>query len=275
MANSQTGNGKEVHAADERASGPGGGGATAEASEVKRKLAWRMGFAGLMIVMLLGTLAVFDYLSAPDEPAATAPRFSEPVPVPKKDITQPLKAPEPAPEGNKAAEPEVSAAPVDKSAPPLEAPSRPEVAAQPVLPRAQPISPSTVEAPPEARATPATRPAPSVQPAAPSAPLRPEARGSEAAARPGTEEPAAAVRLPPAPPRLFSGFALQAGVFSDLHRAEELHAKLTLNGIPSTLEARVQVGPFKTRAEADAAREKMKALGIDSVMLTPKGATRR
>ena len=79
---------------------------------------------------------------------------------------------------------------------------------------------------------------------------------------------------PAAPLRLYSGFALQAGVFADPRRAEELHAKLTLEGIPSTIEARVQVGPFKTREEAEAARAKMKALGIDAVMLPTRGAKR-
>ncbi|MDQ5878038.1 MAG: hypothetical protein QG638_770, partial [Pseudomonadota bacterium] len=78
----------------------------------------------------------------------------------------------------------------------------------------------------------------------------------------------------PAPPRLFSGFAVQAGVFADAQHAEELRAKLTLNGIPSTMEARVQVGPFKTREEAEAARQKLKALGIDGILLPPKGAKR-
>ena len=73
---------------------------------------------------------------------------------------------------------------------------------------------------------------------------------------------------------MFSGYALQAGVFSDPRRAEELNARLILEGIPSTIEARVQVGPFKSRAEAEAAREKMKAMGIDAVLLLPKGAKR-
>lgn len=75
-------------------------------------------------------------------------------------------------------------------------------------------------------------------------------------------------------PRLFSGFVLQAGVFSSTKGAEELHAKLNLHGIPSTLETRVHVGPFKTRAEAEAAQHKMQALGIDPVLLTPKGSKR-
>ena len=36
------------------------------------------------------------------------------------------------------------------------------------------------------------------------------------------------------------------------------------------MEARVSVGPFKSKAEADAARDKLKALGIDSVLLPPR-----
>ena len=80
--------------------------------------------------------------------------------------------------------------------------------------------------------------------------------------------------MPPALSRLFSGFALQAGVFSDPRRAEDLQAKLMLEGIRSSIESRVEVGPFKTRAEAEAAREKMKALGIDTVLLLPKKAKR-
>ena len=88
-------------------------------------------------------------------------------------------------------------------------------------------------------------------------------------------EPAPSNPVPqPTPPRLFSGYALQAGVFSDPRRAEALHARLVNEGIPTTIVARVQVGPFKTQAEADAARARMKALGIDSVMLMPKGGKR-
>lgn len=236
-----------------------------EQSSLKRKLAWRMGFAGLMIIMLLGSLAVFDYLSAPDESESSAPRFTEPVPVPKKEITQPVKPAEPAAEASKEAkkpaEPEASALPA-------EPPARPEVTSQPVLPAAQ-----SAAAP---RALPSGRALPSAQQAAVAAAPAPARPASEA------EVVAPAARPPAAPAggtlggRLFTGFALQAGVFSDPRLAEELHAKLTLNGIPSTLEARVQVGPFKTREEAEVAREKMKSLGIDAVLLMPpKGAARR
>lgn len=104
-----------------------------DASEVKRKLAWRMGFAGLMIVGLLGALALFDRLSSlgDSEPSrAAAP--SELVPVAKKVTTQPVtrrsrSAPEVAKEPVKEPLPEVSAAPVDRSTPRADWPPRPEV----------------------------------------------------------------------------------------------------------------------------------------------------
>jgi hypothetical protein len=40
-----------------------------------------------------------------------------------------------------------------------------------------------------------------------------------------------------------------------------------LNGIPSSIEARVHAGPFKTREEADLARAKLKELGLDGGLL--------
>ena len=82
------------------------------------------------------------------------------------------------------------------------------------------------------------------------------------------------MQSPVQPSRLYNGFVLQAGVFADPRRAEELHAKLTLQGIPSTIEARVHVGPFKDKAEAEAARGKLRAMGIDPVLVMPKGGRR-
>ena len=95
-------------------------------------------------------------------------------------------------------------------------------------------------------------------------PAKPAARVLEA-------KPAQALVMP-TPQRLFAGFLVQAGVFTSAQRAEELHAKLTLSGIPSSLEARVQVGPFRTRQEAEMAQAKLRELGVESVLLPPKGA---
>lgn len=59
-------------------------------------------------------------------------------------------------------------------------------------------------------------------------------------------------------------FALRLHAFSDVATAEDLRAKLDALKIPSSLsvEAKVQVGPFKSREEAEAARAKLKQLGI-------------
>lgn len=87
---------------------------------------------------------------------------------------------------------------------------------------------------------------------------------------------APAVQAPPASPTASlaktitpKGFEVQLGVFSDMENAKQLQAKLAENGIPSHTETRVQIGPFKTRAEADQAKEKLKTLGISSV-ITPR-----
>lgn len=250
--------------------GQSGNGETREdLSTIKRKLAWRMGIAGLMIVGLLVGLALFDRLSAPSPREPEAPRFTEPVPVAKKVLTQPLTPAEPISETAKdektAAAPESSAAPAEKAAAEPEPPPPPVVAAQPVLPH--PSRPAGRAVVTESKPAPVAAGKPAEHAPAP------------AAAAPVRDEPAVAkepapTRTQPSPPRLFSGYAVQAGVFSDPRRAEALQARLVSEGIPATIESRVQVGPFKTQAEAEAARARMKELGIDSVMLMPKGVKR-
>lgn len=62
-------------------------------------------------------------------------------------------------------------------------------------------------------------------------------------------------------------FLVQVGVFGNHANAEDLLARLQAAGIPAQIESRVLVGPFASRAEADAARAKFKALGIDDSVL--------
>ena len=69
-------------------------------------------------------------------------------------------------------------------------------------------------------------------------------------------------------PTAAGGFVVQLGVFTNVSNAEELQARLSMNGIPSHLETRVQVGPFKNKAEALRAQEKLKKLGLGAGMLT-------
>jgi DedD protein len=249
--------------------------------DIKRKLVLRVVFAGFLIAVLLGALAFIDYLGRPsDEAVSTGPTFSSPVPVPRKEVSQPVKpaepaavaeVPKPAPAAEASTAPATPVAPAAAVAAPVaDTPARPEVAAQPELPRQDArSSPAPARA---SRAAGGNMSTPAEGTSAASSQFMPEPE-KPAAPAPQESRPLPAERTP-APPRLFSGFAVQAGVFADAQHAEELRAKLTLNGIPSTMEARVQVGPFKTREEAEAARQKLKALGIDGILLPPKGAKR-
>ena len=262
-----------------------------EASELRGKLVKRLAFAGVLVAMLLGTLTFFDYLASPPDEGDVRV-FSEPVPVaPRKEVSQPVKPTDSLPEPPSQPEPE----PVVETPPPP-----PEVAPQTAVVETKPEK--TPAAPSEKRVVPspaaATPKAPSRQPTSVAMPAQvsPVVRPS----RPVIEEPTypPVMQAPPAqavsptpsarvtevrrtspqvvPPssiaRLFSGFSLQAGVFANTQRAEELHAKLTLSGLPSTLETRVQVGPFRSRQEAEAAQEKLRELGVETVLLAPKGA---
>ncbi|SDI72832.1 SPOR domain-containing protein [Propionivibrio dicarboxylicus] len=240
-------------------------------SNLRRKLILRMGVAGLMIVGLLGGLALFDYMGARVESEPEATRYTEPVPVARKSITQPVKPIEPLPEvkedKKETPAPETTSPPVDKSAPKLDVPPRPEVAARPALPKSG--SGSTMRAASGPVSAPMHSSGASGPSSAPVKVFEPLPARAGAAMPTARNETGAAMPLPASPSRLFSGFALQAGVFTEPRRAEELHARLTLEGIPSTIEARVQVGPFNSKEEAEAARIKMKSMGIDAVMLMP------
>ena len=243
---------------------------TDDLSSIKRKLAWRMGIAALMIVGLLGGLAFFDSLTAPkNEPEPSVPAFTAPVPVAKKSITQPVTPAEPVPPGpseeKKSAAPEATAAPTDKTAPPLVPSSSSDVVAQssssrpgkPML-RAPNVAPSTA-----ASARPVEPKGSAASPVSSSS----ETPGSSISPAPGVQSRSRPVSVLP---RLLSGYSLQAGMFADPRRAEELRDRLLQEGIPSTIEARVVVGPFKNREEADAARAKLQVMGVDTVQL-PKG----
>lgn len=82
---------------------------------------------------------------------------------------------------------------------------------------------------------------------------------------PTTRPPVMQTPTPVAPAP--KAFEVQLGVFTDIDNAKQLQSKLAQHGIPSHTETRVQIGPFKSRAEADRAREKLKSLGITAVIL--------
>lgn len=231
----------------------------AGASEMRGKLLGRLAVAGVLVAGLLGVLAFFDYLAtAPDETEEQV--FTKPVPVaPKKEASQPVT---PAENLQAPPEPEKAEAPAEPPPPPKVEPHEAVEARHEHASEIRPKLPSTVgsaKKPAAPLASPAPVPEATTAPSNILPPPRPAVQAEPAPAR------------PPAVSRLFSGFLLQAGVFSSVQRAEELHARLTLSGVPSTLETRVQVGPFKTRQEAEAAQAKLKELGIEAILVPPRG----
>lgn len=264
------------------------------AGDIRGLLIKRLAVAAGMVAILLGVLAVFDRLSSTGEDSDDQV-FTRPVPVPpKKEVTQPVvqaaNLPEPPasqPPPPVASEPapvlphaeqavEMPTARVEKKADGgqeirQQARSTASDPALPVVPNAerglrqQPL-PAVGQRAPTMIAEATSAPRISLEPA--------PAEGvvdSKPTARIAEMRSSTTAAPPPGAQRLFAGFLLQAGVFSSAQRAEELHARLTLSGVPSTLETRVQVGPFRTRQEAEAAQEKLRQLGVESMLVPPKG----
>jgi DedD protein len=216
---------------------------------------------------------MFDAINAPQKPTAAkiaalppkAETREEPKPAEVAPATPAVEAPKEAD-----VKTEVSTAP---PAPP--ALSVPESTVSPGAPILQPLPAEKTLTRPAITRPALARPSEPVPPATSPA-ARPEAR--ELTKAPQTSlaptSPLATKRAPASRPLTQAAerqFALQMGVFSNVANAEDLRAKLELNGIPATVEARVHAGPFASREEADAARAKLKELGLDGgLMITMK-----
>lgn len=221
----------------------------------KKTLLVRIGIAGVLIVALIGALALFEQQQNKPEPAApqsvTSPGPPQSLPAPgSQNQASGAIAPPPAEPPAKAeppAEPERSGPPriAEPAAPDRLAGGKPAIEKAPPPEDTHPrlVIGKGGETPAAARASPAA----------------PAARGK-----------AAILESQPTTRRTAGGsFLVQVGVFYSLDNAEELRRKLADAGIPAQIEARVQVGPFATRAEAAAAQKKLKSLGMDPGMLLP------
>lgn len=239
---------------------------------LRKRLLGRIAVAAVIIVGLLGSLAVFDALYAPATPVkvAQAPAaLPDPPPVP---VTDPAPAVAEAPKDG-----DVEAKPADPAPPPFPmADKAPATIAkvppeQTISPGAPPLTPLPAEKPLTKPATPRQaliRPSDAVERSSPPLATRPDPQREIARAPIGGHRNAPASRpLSQTFPSPNRQFALQLGVFSNLANAEDLRAKLELHGIPSTIEAKVQVGPFGSREEIEEARTKLRALGIDSGLM--------
>ncbi|MDF0606362.1 SPOR domain-containing protein [Neisseriaceae bacterium TC5R-5] len=66
------------------------------------------------------------------------------------------------------------------------------------------------------------------------------------------------------------GYQVQLGLFASVSNAEKLLQELKKQGIQAHSVTKVQLGPFKTRAEADEAMNKLRQLGY-TPLLSPAG----
>lgn len=163
----------------------------------------------------------------------------------------------------RAADPTPLPAPPASSSPAAGAASAREAAAD-----ARPAAPAPGTAP-APRATAATAPAPAASAVAPSA--TPGRVAAAAGARAG------AVPQHPGPPAAEGRYVVQVGAYSDPATLRETRSKVERLGLKTYTQViegdagrrtRVRVGPFGTRAEAQAAAARLKAAGLPGNLLT-------
>ncbi len=231
--------------------------------ELKKKLLRRVGIAGIAIIVLLGGLTLLE-------------KMVKETPVPIKPPA--AVAPAPAMDASVEAQTETKTAGISEEPAPAQPGDTQTTAKEEPKnePRAEPEETETPLAPLPKEVTPSQRivikpPSPAVPakkaPGAKNAPA--EAVATAPAAPPSAAPPVARTEGVAPQASIAHSYRLQMGVFTSAAHAEELQAKLEKAGIPSYLETRVQVGPFKTQKEANAAREKLKALGLGTGMLIP------
>lgn len=107
----------------------------------------------------------------------------------------------------------------------------------------------------------------------------PAAAATTAAPAPPTSAATRAAATASAPaPALEGRYLINVGLFAQPDNALRAHNRLKLAGLPAISEAlqtrngqrtRVRVGPFTTRAQADAAAERIRALQLDAVVIRP------
>lgn len=219
----------------------------ASPAALRRQMLRRAGVAGGLIVVLLAALAWFENAQRAEDAEARPPLvMAPPPPVPAVG----------APPMPSAAEVEAMAA-AQEGAPAGDggAPAAAEMAS---LPQPVPAEARVDETPPPVVGNPrlVLKSGDAPARAAVADPERPEPAPAAAPASP------APAKASPAKPVPRSGYLVQLGVFSTADNAQALHEKVAAMGIESHIESRVVVGPFKDRAAADAAREKLRKSGL-------------
>lgn len=206
----------------------------------------------------------------------------EPAPVTEsRPAPAPASIPTPAPAAAKASiAPKASAS----TAPPATVTPPPAEPAPSARPASAPASKAAASAPAPAKtATPAASarasatPSPAASAASTPAPRR-EAAASRASAATKPKAPASATAAADKPlPTVgaAAGYYINVGLFAEEANARKTQARLLNEGLPAFRQEldgakgrriRVRVGPYDTRAQADAAAESIRAMALDAVV---------
>ncbi|UXY14259.1 SPOR domain-containing protein [Chitiniphilus purpureus] len=210
----------------------------AEQHRLREQVFWRLGIAaGLIVIILAGIYLLDRPASSPVTVTGTQPRIAPAVPTNRPAI--PIRTPPTA----QASAPAAIGTPASSPA------ATPSPTASTVT--AAPATTTPVQAT-GAVATPLPSP-------------RPATAVPSRADRPTMQAPQPVAPTAAQPVERTEHYTVQAGVFLHADNAEKLLRQLQRAGVPAYLETRVQLGPFKNKAEADAASRKLRELGIEPV----------
>lgn len=251
--------------------------------DLNKRLMLRVGIAVALIFALLGGLAVLDDMNtnvSVKKHGTGTIASNQPAPAASPPVTGTESTPDASGVQVPPLNGEAETPPPDRTA------AAEESSEAPTVPTPAP------ESPPATPAAPATQ-RPLTRPATPRLAMMRPSEAANASRLPSPSAAATAALARPASPQVLSapthapasrplsqaqsqvtpraaassGMLLQLGVFTNTAHAEELRAKLELNGIPAQIESRVQVGPFASREEAEQMRERLKKLGLEGGVL--------
>ncbi len=202
--------------------------------------------------------------SASDVPAAVPPAVADAASTPQTataDTASPPAAPTIAPTVTPTPAPSATAATTTPATSPITAPVAPVATTPP--------PPAVVVPVPSAPAAPTA-----VVKTAPAKPK--DAKASPSKAKPAPEKTAA---TPKAATQQQARFYVNVGLFADSNNALNAYVKLTDAGLPALKQefntskgkrTRVRVGPYDTEGETQTAIEKVRALGLEAIILRPE-----
>ena len=245
-----------------------GSGAQTESVDVIRKRA-KHRLIGSVVLVLAGVIGFPLLFDTQPRPVAV----DIPIEIPAKNVVKPLVMPAPAgaPSALAASSPAAGMATV---APPASLTPREEI-----IPDKKSSAPVTAAAPPvknEIKPEPPPEPKVVAKPAATPAPA-PADDGARAKALLDGKAAVGASTPKTATADAEGRHVVQVGAFADADKAKEVRQKLEKAGLKTYTQVadtkdgkriRVRVGPFASRAEADAAASKIKSLDLPAAILT-------